>query len=83
MKWACDLLFELLFDLLCRNIKTLQVPLGPHEEDLSFLVHMLIDFQDIAVVIRQKAGYGGNEPLAVGTVDEQNSGVIFKVVQWL
>ena len=55
------------------KIEILELPFHPHEEEPECFVLMLVSVKDVAVMAVHKVGDSGNEPLAIGAVDQQDS----------
>ncbi len=51
-----------------------RVELDPQEEEIRFLVPVLIGTKDVAVVAIDEVGHRGHNPFAVGAGDEKDSG---------
>src|SRR5262249_44805602 len=49
-----------------------QLPLDAHEEQAALRVLVLVGVQDVAVVPVEELADGGDDPLAVGAVDQQD-----------
>ena len=56
--------------------KLLEVPFDAHQEQVALAVLVLVGVQDVGIVPVQEFADGGNDPLAVGTVDQQDGGVL-------
>src|ERR1035441_3228255 len=55
--------------------KILEIPLHAHEEEAEIGVLMLIGMQDVGAVPVQETGNAGYDALAVGAVNQKNSGI--------
>jgi len=53
------------------QIELVQRPLDAHEEQAQVLVLVLVRVQDVGAVRVEKIGDGRDQPLAVGTIDQQ------------
>jgi hypothetical protein len=52
------------------QVKVLQRPFDPHEEQPQVVILVLIGVEDVGAVRAQKVRDGGNDPLPVGAINE-------------
>ena len=69
---------ELARELVEVEVEVGEVPLDAHEEQAALGVLVLVGVQDVGVVAVEELADGGDDPLAVGAVDEQDGGVLHR-----
>ena len=63
-----------------REIKSVQVPLKPHQEQVEINILVLLRLDDIGAVLVNKVGHGGHNALLVRTRDQEH-GMLWRL--WL
>jgi hypothetical protein len=66
---------ELVGEVVEAEVEPSEVPLDAHQEQAALGVLVLVRVQDVGVVSIQELGDGGDNPFAVGAVDQQDAGL--------
>lgn len=67
---------ESLSELSGIEVETVQIPFDSREEEPELTVLMLVSMKDVRAVLIEKLGDTGDDPPAVGTIDQQNGGAL-------